>query len=273
MRKLFIVCLIALFSFVMCVPVMAEDEYEIIIQDDANLLTQEEEIDLYESMRPLAEYGNVAFVTTNKNDLTAEDYCLLFYEQHWDISSMVMLLIDMDNRIIRLQCDGYIYSIVNDDYGDTITDNIYSYASEGDYYKCAVKAFSQVNSLLLGEKIAQPMKYITNALLALLIAVVAMFIYVNRLIKQKAISNDEMLKYIGFSFGMREITKKLVARRKIEYSSASSDSGGYSSSYSSGSSSRSYSSSSSSRSYSSSSSRSSSSGPSRRSGGGGQHKF
>ena len=45
------------------------------------------------------------------------------------------------------------------------------YASAGDYYQCAASAFDQAATLLKGGHIARPMKYINNALLALILAV------------------------------------------------------------------------------------------------------
>ena len=48
---------------------------------------------------------------------------------------------------------------------------MYAYAYDGEYYQCAASAFEQVGRLLQGGEIARPMKYINNALLALILAV------------------------------------------------------------------------------------------------------
>ena len=55
---------------------------------------------------------------------------------------------------------------------------MYTYASDADYYICAMKVYEQEYTLLQGRKIAQPMKYISNALLAVVIAVVINYIIV-----------------------------------------------------------------------------------------------
>ena len=46
--------------------------YKIIVEDDADLLSEEEEIKLYDKMAPVTEYGNVAFKTTNDNNSSIE---------------------------------------------------------------------------------------------------------------------------------------------------------------------------------------------------------
>lgn len=79
-------------------------------------------------------------------------------------------MIDMDNRNIWIHSNGAIYRTITKSYADTITDNVYTYASAQDYYGCASEAYTQMATLLAGRRIAQPMKYISNALLALIIA-------------------------------------------------------------------------------------------------------
>lgn len=82
----------------------------------------------------------------------------------------LFFLIDMDNRNIWIHSDGAVYKVITTSYANTITDNVYRYASAGDYYECAAKAYEQITDLLKGYKIAQPMKYINNILLALILA-------------------------------------------------------------------------------------------------------
>lgn len=264
---------------------MTDSGYEIVIQDYAQLLTQEKVQDLIEEMRPIAEFGNVAFLSTNENEETAEAYSNRFLNKNWEEKvSCTVLLIDMDNRVIRVQSDGDIGAVVDENYGDTITDNIYSFAKNGDYYGCAQKAYSQIHALLNGQRIAQPMKYICNVLLALIFAAAIMFVVIDRMIRMEAPKTDELMQYIKRSVRISDVHMKKKPRPVTTYKSHS---GGYSShSSSSGSSSYSSSSRSSSSGYSShssssysSSSRSSSSGSSSRSSSsrssarGGEHKF
>lgn len=70
----------------------------------------------------------------------------------------------MDNRNIWIHSNGGIYRIITSSYADTITDNVYQYATKRDYYGCCYEAFTEMLTLLQGNRIAQPMKYISNAL-------------------------------------------------------------------------------------------------------------
>ena len=91
--------------------------------------------------------------------------------------SGVIFLVDMSRRKLVIHTDGDIEKTVTADYADTITDNIYRMASDGDYYACASEAFSQIQTLLAGGKIRQPMKHTSNALLALTLALFICYLY------------------------------------------------------------------------------------------------
>lgn len=149
--------------------------YSIIINDEADLLTPSEEQTLAREMEPITAYGGVCFMTLNKNSTSAQKAAEKAYLNYFDNDSGVLLLIDMYNRQIWMSVNGAIYEVVTSNYCKTITDNVYKYATNKDYYTCASKAFTQVNSLLSGQKIAQPMKHISNGLLAVILAVLFNF--------------------------------------------------------------------------------------------------
>lgn len=144
--------------------------YQIIIEDDAGLLTTREKEELADLMAPVTAYGNAAFKTIDYNHYTSESFAKSYYEELFGTDSGALFLIDMDNRNIWIRCHGRISKIVTDRYTDIITDNCYRKASEGDYFGCAERAFQEITALLEGSRIAQPMKYISNALLALTLA-------------------------------------------------------------------------------------------------------
>jgi uncharacterized protein len=155
----------------------------------------------------------------------------------------------MEKRYLWIYSDGAIYKTVTNSYADTITDNVYSYASKEDYLTCASKAFEQVNTLLEGRRIAQPMKYISNALLAIVLALmINYFLVMTRSRSQKA-SDGQVLNGIFSKVAITNTHTEFVNQTR-RYSPRSSSS---SSSSSSGS--------------------RSSGGGSRSSGGGGGHRF
>ena len=119
----------------------------------------------------------VMFLSVADNPYTtSQPYAENTFRQYFGKESGTILLIDMDNRTIWIFSDGAIYRTVTRSYANTITDNIYTYASDGDYYGCAKSAFEQEARILGGGRIAQPMKYISNALLSLVGGVLITFL-------------------------------------------------------------------------------------------------
>ncbi len=207
----------------------AETGYRIEQSDDAMLLTPAELSALSEVMIPLTEYGNVAFVTTDSNNYSAEYYAKTWYQEHFFYDNGIIFLIDMDNRIITIYCEGDVSDVITDAYATTITDNVYKYASNADYYTCAGTAFMQAQSLLEGGRILQPMKYISNALLAILLSLLILFAYVSYYSRLKKPSDDKLLERIHKQFSHNEPVPNFTHETKT-YSPRSSDSGGSSSS-------------------------------------------
>ena len=172
-----------------------ETDYVVIIEDDADLLTADEENNLIPIMQGITAYGNVALKTINDNPYDTNTYAYNYYEDTFGSTSGTILLIDMDNREICIHSSGYNYQIITDDYGNTITDNIYRYASNGDYFSCCSKAFEQVLTLLQGSRIAQPMKYICNALLSIIAALLITYLIVRYYSTKNRVSKNA--KFIG----------------------------------------------------------------------------
>ena len=152
--------------------------YKAIIEDNANLLNDSEKEKLLGEMESITAYGNAMFHTINDNSTTADAYASSYFHGKFGTNSGVLFLIDMDNRKVFIFSDGDIYKTVTKTYANIITDNIYTYATKQEYYNCASKVFYQVNALLEGRRIAKPMKYISNILLAIVIALIINYISV-----------------------------------------------------------------------------------------------
>ncbi len=150
-----------------------ENGYEVIIDDEADLLSPIEEKKLLKTMKKITKWGNAAFksIDSNPYDSTSQ-YAYEYYHEQFYNDSGTLFLIDMDERNIWIFSDGTIYKTITESYADTITDNVYKLASAQDYYGCSNKAFSQIYTLLSGHKIAQPMKYISNAFLSIILALI-----------------------------------------------------------------------------------------------------
>ena len=178
-RKRFLAGLLCLFALMLVLPLSAfaaeESAYRVVIDDEADLLTGAEEAELTAVMEKVLPYGNAAFVSVNQNSTTTERLAEQKFLEFFGDTSGALLIIDMDNRYIQLIADGAVYKTVNRTRCNEITDNIYRYASQKDYYTCASKAFEQVVRLLEGGKVAAPFRYVTNAFLAVCLALIGNF--------------------------------------------------------------------------------------------------
>ena len=208
--------------------------YRVIVEDDANLLTEDELKRLRDEMIALTEYGHIAFKTISENHTTAESYASDYYHEKFGTDSGTLLLIDMDNRYIYIFSDGENYNVITTGKANIITDNIYQYASDEKYYDCASVGFSQVNTLLNGGKIAEPMRHISNILIALTLAFFINFIIVLVNTNIKKAKAKEVLKTCSIDFNIGEVSAHKTGTHSVYSPQSSSSSGGSSGGGSSG---------------------------------------
>ena len=203
-----------------------DTDHEIYIAGWAARHTHSEEDELRKLMEPITEHGHVAFVSIDTNPTySTEKYADEYYYDHFDLSSGTIFLIDMEERYIWIHSNGAIYRTVTDAYADTITDNCYRYASNDDYYKCAAKAFEQINTLLEGKAIAQPMKYISNALLAIVFALLINYFFVMFVSRGRKPSTSQLLNGIFSKVNVKNARTEFINQTK-RYSPQSSGSSG-----------------------------------------------
>ncbi len=176
--------------------------YMVCIDDGADLLSEEEEAELTEAMKKVTEFGSAAFVSTFSNPGDAREYAEEQYYALFGNGSGTLFLMDMGNRYLYLANGGYIYSVVNNGRAMTITDNVYTYAGEGDFLGCALEVFQQMNTLLTGGRIAQPMKYISNLLLSLILSLLINYLLVLLTAGSRKPSEDTILGAVRISFHM-----------------------------------------------------------------------
>ena len=199
---------------------------KLIIEDDANLLSEEEEKRLEDVMSPLTEYGYIVFKSIDDNDLSVEAYAANYYYNHFGNESGTMFLIDMDNRKIYICSAGSNYEVITDKKAEIITDNVYRYASDGDYYGCAEKAFMQIDNLLSGQKIAEPMRYISNVVISLVLGFLLTFMYVLTTMRIKKASRKKILNASEASVVFANVVGTKTGTHKVYSPVESSSSGG-----------------------------------------------
>ena len=110
-----------------------------------------------------------------------------------------IFLIEMSNRQLRLENSGRIQDTITPSYSDSIMDNVYRLASEGEYALCAEEVFYECTVLMDGGHIARPMKYICNALLALICALLVNYLAIRMSTHNHRITKKELAAAVGAS--------------------------------------------------------------------------
>ena len=198
--------------------------YTILIDDQAGLLTTEEVSSLKEKMKELVVYGNIGFVSVSSNSTSIERFAEQYYHRYFKTESGTIFVIDMDNRMIYIFSDGENYKYITKSKANSITDNIYRYATREEYYECASKAFHQIGTVLNGGKIAEPMRLVSNGFLAVTISLFISFLYVLSVSKSSRASQHEILKGVKSSFASGEADGHLTGSHSV-YSPQSSGGG------------------------------------------------
>ncbi|MBP5224416.1 MAG: TPM domain-containing protein, partial [Lachnospiraceae bacterium] len=186
-------------------PVRAAGGYQVLIDDGADLLSDNEEYLLNAKMQELVSFGHVGFVSVDSNSMSTASFARDYYHSRFSTDSGTIFVIDMDNRMIYIFSDGQNYSYITDTKAESITDNVYKMASNKRYYACAEEVFTEVKTVLEGGKIAEPMKHISNALLALLISFLSNFLIVDFMSRQRPASDSELARSAQKYFAMNNV--------------------------------------------------------------------
>ena len=200
-----------------------ETGYMLVFHDEAGLVDAAEQEKVLEAMRPVLEYANAGFMTypaggSSQNSATKA--------QKWGDSTFgsntrfTVFIIDMTNRHLDIYASRPLSGILTAAEENTIADNVYRAASRGDYAGCAEEAFREITNVLKGEKIATPMKYASNALLALIMAILAAFLLISGWIrKEQAVSMPNIIK--GAAAGAATVIVGSTLKKVVHHESRS----------------------------------------------------
>lgn len=203
--------------------------YSAQVMDEADLLTDGQESRLLERMQAITPYGNALFVSSNAVSGSTGEYAKNRYLSTFGEQSGIIFLIDMVNREIYIYSHKEMFRVVTRNNAYTITDNVYTYATNGDYYMCASLVFSQVQDLLEGEEINRPMKHVSNLLLAIIFSVLLNYWLMRKTSKVKELDLEDLLKGSEVRFHMDEPKFLFVKQERERRSSGGGSSGGGSS--------------------------------------------
>ena len=214
----------------------ADNDNMVVIHDEARLLSKGEKESLLENMKAVTEYGHAAFITIYENNESAERYAESRYYKLFGEQSGTLFLIDMDNRMIWFYSDGRFAKLINNTKSNEIATNIYKYASREEYYECANEAFNQVLIILRGGRISTPMRYVTNALMAICLGLLLNFLLVTfnrrRTVSIKKTDTPHVIR--GDCLGERtdfiqNVTATMISQKRTRHRESSSGGGGGSS--------------------------------------------
>lgn len=224
-----LICVTLLFIIVNSDYVHAKDvvRYEAVIIDEADLLTESEENMLYQQMTGLLEYGHMVFQTVTLNDSDYEGYAEQSYYNMYGNEPGILFQIDMGNRKLTLSASTKMEDSIGHE-RDSIVDNIYTMATDGNYYGCASECFNEIDVVIHDGEIAHEMKHINNAIFALILAILLNFYFAFATTRKK-VSVKELL---GGMATTAIISEAIIQEGKItkKYSPVSSGSSGGSSS-------------------------------------------
>ena len=199
---------------------------EIYMIDEEDLLSDAEEEKLIEQMKGVLPYGGAAFVSVSAYSNSTGDEAEFYLRQLFGNNSGTVFMIDMWNRNIWIQSGAEMYRVITKGYANSITDNVYKMASREEYYECASEAFRQMQTLLDGGRISQPMKHITNALIAIIAALLINFFLVKFTTKIPKPAPEVILAATAVGFAASRGNRVLTKERRIVSSSGSGSGGG-----------------------------------------------
>ncbi len=130
------------------------ESYTIKLFDAAKLLTEEEITTVVDEMQKVSAYANVGFMSYPEGGdsmNSAAKASMWGHSEFGDDSRFVVFIIDMTNRHLDIVADKPLSETLTSAVLNSIADNVYRYASRGEYADCAVETFRLVENVLKDE--------------------------------------------------------------------------------------------------------------------------
>ena len=209
MRKILLSLLVLVLLPCLLAPALAETAqvneltgYEAVIDDPAGLLSGSEVSGVFEAMLPVTDYANAGFLTcaaSGFDSSTAKDKAEKWGDARFGRSSAyTVFIIDMKTRRIAIYSSRSVYGLLTTAKANTITDNVYTYATRGEYAECAKEAFREILQVMEGQTINESMKIISNVFLALICAILVTYmLIVGRMRNEQETTMQTMTKVVG----------------------------------------------------------------------------
>lgn len=183
------------------------------IVDASGRLTKKEISKLERELEPFAEYGNIDLImNTGYTAVPKEEYARDYYNKRYGTDNGTVIYMDLYNNEVYIFSGGKNCEIITSDKAIYIEDKVRKDLIEGEYYKCASRAFSQIYILLSAKsnknillkiiaffKFHEIFKCMCNFLFATFISffICFLFIFSNYQTKKKTLCGGK-LRYINF---------------------------------------------------------------------------
>ena len=130
--------------------------YRALVLDEEDLLNESEKAQLLEDMKPITEFGDIAFWSTGEDADDAVEQAGEKRQELFGRESGTILVVNINLRKVSINSYGRIYERVPENEAKTVTNNISEFLSNQEYYQGAQAAFEQIE-ILLRERIYSEM--------------------------------------------------------------------------------------------------------------------
>ena len=201
--------------------------YEVVVLDDYDLLSDEEEGLLVEDMAPITAYGNVAFWSTNVRASNEIEQARQKRYSLFEYSSATIFVVNIGIRKLTIQSYGGLYESVTDSRARSITDNVSSLATKARYYEAARECYSQIYDVSQGFDISEPMKLTGYAVLSVILGfTIALIVAFSTRHNPLRAESEEIKGLSGSGMLSSKGKRELISVKKIETSSSGGGGGG-----------------------------------------------
>ena len=169
------------------------------IIDELGTLSAEDKAELLRAMEPITRYGDAAYKTTvSGGAFDADKYMDIQYGATMAGKTGVLVLLDAGNHSFKVRCGGKWEDMITKRQADTIAANaLRTFEQGGGAVTVPGSVFEQVFNRLEQVRKARPVKYICNAMLALILAMLINFVLVDKMSRMQKTSDQEILESIA----------------------------------------------------------------------------
>ncbi len=178
----------------------SETGYQVRIHDAAGVLNDSQREILVRKMAVVTAYGSAVLVTTQGEGAALEEHAADFYERSFSDKSGIIVCVDVQTKRVWLWSRGGIHRLVQGRYARRVAEDASEQAAEDNAYECAYEAFDKIEKLLEGAGENRPVKYISNALLALMLAFFVNYLLVDRMSRRQEANEAEVLDMVDKTF-------------------------------------------------------------------------